>query len=347
MSMDEGTFNKMNRRTFLKLAGAAGGIMASGLPLAACAPQQAAKSLFEAKTGATGLNVTPAQAAWFIGEIKGFFKEEGIKNEVAEFQGGPDLARGITEGGLHYASIGTSPLITAFMQGASVKIIGGHWAASTSSHYAVKADSPYKTLADLKGKKIGYSRPSSLTHFLLLRALKNAGLSDKDYTLVAVGGVAESRTALLAGIVDASYMVEVLMAQGLADKTMRVLFYGFDQVPNWQETVFTTKPEFMQSNADVLKRFLRAYHKTLQWQLNNREEAGKLYAEAVKIDQGVSVQLMTAAPKEAFTIKLTPSGLKEAEDSLRVFNLVDKPIPWKDLIDQSLMPSELKVDLPI
>lgn len=345
MSTDEHTINRMDRRTFLRMAGVAGGIMVVGLPLAACAPA-ASKSVFDAQTGATGLNVTPAQAAWYVGEIKGFFAEEGIKNAVTEFQGGPDLARGITEGGLHYASIGTSPLITAFMQGAALKIIGGHWAASTSSHYAVKADSPYKTLADLKGKKIGYSRPSSLTHFLLLRAIKNAGMADKDFNLIAVGGTAESRTALMTGIVDASYMVEVLMAQGIVDKAMRPLFYGFDQVKNWQETVFATKAEFIQSNPDVLKRFLRAYQKTLQWQLNNRDEAGKIYAEAVKIDSGVSVQLMNAAPKEAFTTKLTTAGLKEAEDSLRVFNLINKPIPWKDLIDQSLLPSELRAELP-
>ncbi len=343
--MNQWTPSKLDRRTFLKLSLAAGGVVVVGLPLSACAPG-ASKSLFEAQTGGVGMDSTVNHATFRIGEAKGFFAEEGIKNIITDFQGGSDVARGITEGAMNYAIPAVSPAVSAFMQGAPIRIIAGQWAAATTIGFGVKPDSPYKSLPDLKGKKVGYSRPASLTHFFILKAISAAGLSPNDFNLVAVGGAPESRTALVAGVVDCSWVTDSIGVQGTLDKSLRVLFWAFDLVKEWQETTFAAKPEFIKSNPDVLRRFLRAYQKTMDWQVKNLDEAAKIWADATKIDPAVASQLMKAAPKTAFTTKLTTAGLKVAEESMREFKLIDKPVPWKELVDQSLLPKELQADLP-
>lgn len=343
--MDNWTPTKLDRRTFLKLSLAAGGAVLVGLPAAACAPA-VPKGLFEGQTGGVGMTSTVNHATFYIGEAKGYFADEGIKNIITEFQGGSDVARGITEGGLHYAIPAVSPSVSAFMQGAPIRIIAGQWAAATTIGFAVKPDSPYKSLQDLKGKKVGYSRPASLTHFFILKAISTAKLTPNDFNLVAVGGAAESRTALVTGVVDCSWVTDSIGVQGTLDKSLRVLFWAHELVKEWQETVIAARPEFIKSNQDVLKRFLRAYQKTMDWQTKNLDEAAKIWAEAVQLDVTVATQLMKAVPKEAFTTKLSVPGLKVAEESMREFKLIDKPVPWKDLVDQSLLPKELQAELP-
>lgn len=336
--------NGLDRRTFLKLAGVAGGLAVIGLPLSACAPA-ASNALYEGQTGGTGLVAGTAHATWYVGEAKGFFAEEGIKNILNEFQGGTDAARALTDGGMGYVSVGTSPAVTGFMQGAGLRIIGSWWQPANSIAYAVKADAPYKTIQDLKGKKIGYSRPASLSHFFVLKAIQSAGLSDKDFNLVPVGGPPESRTALNAGLVDASWQPEVNMAQGVIDKSLRTLFWGHELVKEWQDVVIGASDDFVKSKPDVLKRFLRACQKTLVWEANNREEAGKLWAKAVNMDPNVAIELLRVIPKEAFTTKLSAKGLGMVEESLRDFKLIDKPVPWKNVVDQSLLPADLRADI--
>lgn len=343
--MDQYTPTRLDRRTFLKLTAAVGGMVVVGLPLSGCAPG-APKELFEAQTGGVGMNSTVNHATFWIGEAKGFFAEEGIKNLITEFQGGTDVARGITDGGMHYAIPAVSPAVSAFMQGAAIRIVAGQWAAATTVGFAVKPDSPYKSLQDLKGKKIGYSRPASLTHFFILKAISAAKMTPNDFNLVAVGGAPESRTALVTGVVDCSWVTDSIGVLGTMDKTLKMLFWAHELVTDWQETVIAAKPEFIKSNADLLKRFLRAYQKTMDWQVKNLDDASKVWGEAVKIDLNVATQLMKAVPKTAFTTKLSTAGLKVAEESMREFKLIDKPVPWKELVDQSLLAKEFQADLP-
>lgn len=343
--MEQSIPAKIGRRTFLKIMGAAGGVVVIGLPLSACAPG-ASKALFEAQTGGVGTSSTINHATFHVGEAKGFFAEEGIKNIITEFQGGSDVARGITDGGMHYAIPAVSPAVGAFMQGAPIRILAGQWAAASTIAYAVKSEAPYKSIQDLRGKKIGYSRPASLSHFFILKAIKSAGFSDKDFNLVSVGGAPEARTALLTNVVDASYLTDSMAVQGTLDNRVRVLFWTHELVKDWQEVVIAARPDFIKSNPDALRRFLRACQKTMEWQTNNLDEAARIWAEAVKLNPEVATQLMKAAPKSAFTTKLSVGGLKVAEESMRGFKLIDKPVPWKELVDQSLLPSELRVELP-
>ncbi|MDO8691495.1 MAG: ABC transporter substrate-binding protein [Dehalococcoidia bacterium] len=344
--MDQRASTKLDRRTFLKLSVAAGGAIVVGLPLSSCAPGAGLKAVFEGQTGGVGITSTVNHAAFHIGEAKGFFAEEGVKNILTEFQGGSDVVRGLTDGGMHWPIPAVSPSVSAFMQGAPIRIIAGQWAAASTIAYAVKPDSPYKSIQDLKGKKIGYSRPASLSQFFALKAIRAAGLNEKDFNLVAVGGAPESRTALMTGVVDASWQVDSTAVQGTLDNSLRVLFWAHELVKDWQETVVAARPDFIKENSDVLKRFLRAYQKTMDWETNNLDEAAKIWANAIQIDLNVATQLMKASPKTAFTTKLNPIGLQVAEESMREFKLIDKPVPWKDLVDQSMLPKELQVTLP-
>lgn len=157
---------------------------------------------------------------------------------------------------------------------------------------------------------------------------------------------AESRTAVMTGVMDASWLPDNLMAQGILDNSLRAIFWAYELVKDWEELAVIAKPDFIKSNPDVLKRFLRASQKTREWTSNNLDEAANIWTQAVKLELPVATQLLKAAPKEVFTTKLSPVGLKVADESVLEFKQIERAVPWKELMDQSLLPPELRAELP-
>ena len=68
--------------------------------------------------------------------------------------------RNMLEGGVAYGEINPTAVVTAIRQGADLKIISDNVLTVAEFVWATKLDSPIKTLADMKGKKIGYTNPT-------------------------------------------------------------------------------------------------------------------------------------------------------------------------------------------
>src|SRR5437588_10805563 len=96
-----------------------------------------------------------------------------------EFPGGPQLLEGLKEGAVDFAHSGEAPPIFAQADGAPLLYIAYVPDGPKSEAILVPKGSPIKTLADLKGKKIGLNKGSNV-HYLLVRALDKAGLKYTD-----------------------------------------------------------------------------------------------------------------------------------------------------------------------
>jgi len=119
----------------------------------------------------------------------------------SEFPAAAPLAEALNAGAVDAGIIGDAPLLFALASGAQVKAI----AVDTSDPYGtavlVNTTSPLKTAADLKGKRIATGR-GSIGHYIALRALASAGLSEKDVDFRFLGPV-DAKMALANGSVDA------------------------------------------------------------------------------------------------------------------------------------------------
>ncbi|MDP2727268.1 MAG: ABC transporter substrate-binding protein, partial [Dehalococcoidia bacterium] len=181
---DEILYRGLDRRSFLKLAGALGGAAALGLPLLGCQPTAApapasTQAPSSAPTAVPKTPVTLKVAAPELGLFQdspldmaitlGLFEQEGITLDWVEFKGGSDQVRAVTTGGFDLGIVSPAAPITAFAQGEPARLICGGWLAIGTT-WLVKADSPLKTLKDLKGKKVGYSRPGSNSQIVTLLA---------------------------------------------------------------------------------------------------------------------------------------------------------------------------------
>ena len=118
-----------------------------------------------------------------------------------EFPAAAPLIEAMNAEAIDAGVVGDAPFTFGFAAGVQMKVIATRRSTQQGLALLVKGDSPARTLADLKGKRIATGR-GSIGHFLVLAALRRAGLPD-DAVHWAFMLPADARTALIAGSVDA------------------------------------------------------------------------------------------------------------------------------------------------
>lgn len=130
------------------------------------------------------------------------YKAQGIDFKWVLFTAGPPLLEAANAGAVDFGSVGNSPGVFALTGGADLKFVAVSENHSDSSEAViVPKDSRIKTLADLKGKRVGVARGSS-AHYFLSNALKSVDLTFKDITLVPLLPP-DARPAFESGSIDA------------------------------------------------------------------------------------------------------------------------------------------------
>lgn len=148
----------------------------------------------------------------------------------------------------------------------------------------VPKDSPIKTLADLKGKKIAATKGTD-PYLFLLRALHTVKLKRGDIEHVALQH-ADGRAALEQGRVDAWAGLDPLMAASELDAGSRLLYrnvafntYGFLNV----------REQFLAKHPAEVKRVIAGYERARKWIQANTTEAAKILSEEAKVSLQVAL----------------------------------------------------------
>src|ERR1700681_1277019 len=124
---------------------------------------------------------------------KGYFKEEGlnITGLISSAGGGTSLRNMLAGGGVPYGEVNPGVVISAILAGADLKIVSDNALTVAEFVWAVKPNSPIKSIKDLKGKKIGYTNPRSTSQALAAMLLQIGGYKPEDAELVKTGGFGE------------------------------------------------------------------------------------------------------------------------------------------------------------
>src|SRR5262249_13934412 len=118
-----------------------------------------------------------------------------------EFPAGPQLIEAVNVGAVDFAHTGEAPPVFAQSEGAPILYIAHEPEAPKADAIIMLKDSPIKTVADLKGKKVALNKGSNV-HYLLVKALEKAGLSYSDVEVTFLPP-ADGRAAFEKGAVDA------------------------------------------------------------------------------------------------------------------------------------------------
>jgi NitT/TauT family transport system substrate-binding protein len=160
-----------------------------------------------------------------VARAKGFFKQEGIDvSGIITSAGGGTSLRNMLAGGVPYGEVNPGVVVAAIQQGADLRLISDNVLTVAEFVWAVKPDSPIKTIQDFKGRKIGYTNPRSTSQGLAMLLLTKAGLKAGDAELVRTGGFGEGVAALETGQIDVAPIAEPLWSQFQSKYRARATF---------------------------------------------------------------------------------------------------------------------------
>ena len=282
---------------------------------------------------------------------KGFFKEEGADvTGILSSNGGGTTIRNLLGGNLDYGEVDLAGTVTAIEQGNDLHIISDNVLTVGEFVWAVKPDSPIKTLAEFKGHKIGYTNPRSTSQALNILLLQTIGLTQADVNTIKVGGFGEQVVALDIGAIEVATLADPVWSKNSAK--LRTVVRGADALPPLCNVIGVATGKAIAEHGDFLRAVLRARRKAVEFMYAHPDEAGDIIAKAYDLDPAIARQavhnLTTMAPGATrpywgtgrFDIK-GMDGMIAAQRSVGAYSGTPN---WEKMIDRSFLADDLKKD---
>jgi NitT/TauT family transport system substrate-binding protein len=276
---------------------------------------------------------------------KGFFRAQGIDVVYMPGTGGGDAIRNLLSGQADVAFTDPGSLYAALDKGEKLRVIYDIYPQNIFNVVALKSSGISKP-ADLKGKKIGVYSLSSGTLTNLQLLLNQAGLTDKDVTIVVTGLL--NFAPLMQGQVDATAATDtgllVARAKGVGDVNVIEVRNSL----NVSSDIFVVREETFQQKKDVLKRFLAAYRDSMQWMMGQPQEAAALAVKRAINGQNEAVNLEVIKLRNASSVSLLTQKqglgavdvemLQKGADAWKRIGLIQRELKMKDVVSSELLP---------
>jgi NitT/TauT family transport system substrate-binding protein len=264
-------------------------------------------------------------AVTFFAAERGYYKDENLDVTYSWTSGGAETVQAVATRSVDIATgTGLLGVVAAYAKDVPVQIISSEIRGTPETFWIVKTDSPIKSAKDFAGKTIGYSRPGSTTHTLMLRVAETL---KPPPTLVSTGGLPAARTQLMTGQIDASWSVPPFNLDLVRKGEARIVFRGIE-VPELQQStirVNIAQAGFLKEKRDVAVRFMKAYARALDWMYDKPEEAAEAYAKFA----GVEVEDARETPKfypRANAAIAPVQGLDEVMAQAIEAKFIEKPL---------------------
>ncbi|KGM34941.1 aliphatic sulfonate ABC transporter substrate-binding protein [Inquilinus limosus] len=257
------------------------------------------------------------------------FAPQGIAVEWIEFAFGPPLLEALNAGSIDFGATGDTPPI--FAQAAQAELVYAAAQPTEGKGVAllVPKDSPARTLADVKGLRVGVGKGSS-AHNFLVGALQKAGLGWQDITPVYLAP-ADARAAFAGGSLDAWSIWDPYYAIAELEEGARVLATSADIEP--QNSYFLASKAFAAAHPAALRSLVAALGEVGVWADAHHAEVAQLFAD----ETGISLAAEQRAVDRA-TFRIGPvteeiaTQQQKIADRFAALGLIPAPIAIRDIV---------------
>jgi len=264
------------------------------------------------------------------GMLEKEFAKDGIRIIWVQSAGSNKALEYLNAGSTDFGSTAGSAALVARINGNPIKSIYVYSRPEWTALVTTK-DSKIATVADLKGKRVAVTRGTD-PHIFLVRALLDAGLSERDITPVLLQH-ADGKTALIRGDVDAWAGLDPMMAQAEIEDGAK-LFFRKAQANTWG--ILNVREQFLKDNPQIVQRVLATYEEARKYALANYDELKKALVAATKLPDEVADKQL----KERTDLSYSRIGAPQRESilaagiALQQAGVIDAKVDVKAALDQ-------------
>src|SRR5579863_5198813 len=264
------------------------------------------------------------------GMLEKEFAKDGIRIVWVQSAGSNKALEYLNAGSIDFGSTAGSAALVARINGNPIKSIYVYSRPEWTALVTTK-DSRIATVADLRGKRVAVTRGTD-PHIFLVRALLDAGLSEKDITPVLLQH-ADGKTALIRGDVDAWAGLDPMMAQAEIEDGARLFFRKAD-ANTWG--ILNVREQFLKDHPQIVQRVLATYEEARKYSLSHYDELKKSLVTATKLPDVVADKQL----KERTDITFSRIGAPQRESilaaglALQQAGVIDAKVDVKAALDQ-------------
>ena len=283
-------------------------------------------------------------APYAVAMEKGWFKSGtfDVTGIITSTGGGTSL-RNTLASPMPIGEVALPAVIEAMRAGAKLKIIYSGVGSVAEQVWATRPGEPYHSIKDLKGQRIGYTRPASVSNMLILMALEKSGMKASEVELVAVGGVGALLAAVLQGSIAAGNINEPLWTRD-KDKLQQVFWFKDIMSPAMTQTVGITTEEFMKKRPDAIKAVVEGRLKGVRFIYEHPDEAADIVSKLHKWDPAITRQVFAQLVKDKWWDQgaFNFDGLNAMLNGMRLVGEFKGELDWATLIDERFLPADLQ-----
>jgi NitT/TauT family transport system substrate-binding protein len=330
----------MKRRSLIQ---AAAGAAVLG-PLAACGAAKSSAAGGGGTEVTIGFSAWPGWFPWQVAQEKGLFAKNNVSVKLKYFDSYTDSLNALATGNLSANSQTLNDTLSSVSGGAKQVIVLVN--DNSTGNDQIIAAPGISAVADLKGKKVA-AEQGTVDHYLLLLALRKAGLSEKDVTFTPLV-TDQAAAAFVAGKVDAVGVFAPFTTTALGRSGSKAITTSRDfpgAIPD--HLVFTQ--QFAADHATEVQAIVQTWFDTLDWIHANKAEAVGIMAKRAGVsdtdyktyDAGTTI-FTKAQNLEAFASGTDAKHLDYQADQIAQFLVDTKLVTTKPRLDGLFAPQFVK-----
>ncbi|WP_445623395.1 aliphatic sulfonate ABC transporter substrate-binding protein [Lacticaseibacillus paracasei] len=253
----------------------------------------------------------PVDIARQHGELIKKMKAKGYQVVFKEFSDGAALMTALKSGAIDYARVGDTPPVTAKAAGTDIALIAAGATKEYGSGILVGKNSQITNLKQLKGKTIAYQKGTA-AQYLIIQALKKAGLSTNDVKLVNMDQSSAS-VAFAKGSVDAWVTWDPYTATAQVNQGAKLLTNGTGLAKNRDFLISTQN--YAKTHVALSKLLTTYINDDMTWANNHHTQLIAMLSKTLKLSDAV-IQKMVERRTYAMALVKADSSIVDEENQI-------------------------------
>jgi ABC-type nitrate/sulfonate/bicarbonate transport system substrate-binding protein len=275
-----------------------------------------------------------------VGMKSGVFKKNGLDIDASAFAGDAKMQQAMAADSIDIG-IGSGPAMAFIAKGAPIKAVAAMAGRPLLLTLAVRSDGSVKTVADLKGKKIGVSTVGSLTYWVADELSRQRGWGAGGIEIVPVGAFKSMLAALKTKQID-GIVTDVATAYEMEKSGEGKILYRFgDLVKDFHIHVIFATNKTIANRPDAIRAFLKGWFETIAFMRKNKATSVDVAKDIMETDTAIAGQVYDELmPMFSDDGKFDPKALAVLSRSYVELQVLDKEPDMTKLFTESFLPKK-------
>lgn len=275
-----------------------------------------------------------------VGVREGIFKKNGLDIDASSFGGDAKMQQAMAADSID-VGIGSGPAMAFIVKGAPIKAVAAMAGRPWLLTLTVRPDGSVKSVADLKGKKVGVSTVGSLTYWVTDELSRQQGWGPGGINIVPVGAFKPMLAALKTKQID-GIVTDVATAYELEKNGQgRIIVRFGNLVKDFHIHVIFATNKAIASHPDALRAFLKGWFETIAFMRKNKANAVQIAKDVMETDGEIAGRVYDELmPMFSDDGKFDPKALAVLSRSYVELKILDKEPDMTKLYTEAFLPKK-------